>query len=784
MLVECRCLLDLEIFGEKQLEISINNDEEQFMQLKRYKSLEFAQARLFTPIWLLSCAFLAFVLRALPYHNFLGTAGELLFYGPDSYDHLRRISLGMATFPKIPVFDSYYGYPVGTGQIWAPLFDYLITILTLAVGLGKGDEQTARFLGFWLPPVLSSFTVFMVYAVGKRLFGKTAGLVAALIIALLPGHILYSFVSELDHHVAEPMVSLAIFSSLLKEVQIQERGSKKIFFPMTGLWMAIGILIWRGSLIFWGIALLSLAVHIFFGARSRENSKKVAYYAMKVCLLSAALLAPACIFDVWQAAGVVSFNIVSWFHIIFLLVFALLYYLLSLISNRRNISIPVVFGFFPLVSILVFILPAGRKFIVEFVSGLAVIGGRDPWLDSISELRPILFPNGKLDLLHATETLSIIYWLFPVLLITRFRNWKKDNSSSFGCCLFLVWGATFWLLPLFRERYVHLTAIVIAIGGGLIFSTISEYASKRGKAAAGTILLILLFPSVPFLARIPEVGLPSYERYDLQAAMKWLRERTPKTSYFENPVQAPEYGVISDWGVGALINYVAQRPTVATNFGWETHGLFESAAFLTLSDPNLAERILLDNNVRYIFLSELNQNLPRLKEIVEFGLKKGKLKLALFPSAPPYMTMYHRLYVRDGSSYEAPDIKVEGLCNYRLIYESPNGFTNPEIGFLSYYKIFEYIPGAIVQGETAPGQDVAIRLKLRSNTGRMFIYTNTSLSNSDGVFQIQVPYSTDSESGDVTPVGKYEISINGNTFSIDVKEENVLSRKTVRCCNR
>lgn len=754
------------------------------MKLKTYKSAGLAEARLFTSTWLLSCAFLAFVLRALPYHNFLGAAGEFLFYGPDSYDHLRRISLGMTTFPKIPVFDSYYGYPVGTGQIWAPLFDYLITILTLAAGFGKGDEQTARFIGFWLPPVLSFFTVFMVYTVGKQLFGKTSGLVAALIVALLPGHILYSFVSELDHHVAEPMVSLAIFSSLLKEVQRLESGPKKIFFPMTGLWMAIGILIWRGSLIFWGIALLSLAVHTFFAARNRKDTAKVAFYAMKVCLSSAALLAPACIFNVWQAAGVVSFNIVSWFHIIFLLVFALLYYLLSLMDTRRNISIPVAFGFFSLVSILVFILPAGRKFIVEFVSGLAVIGGRDPWLDSISELRPILLPNGKLDLLHATETLSIIYWLFPVLLITQFRLWKKDNFSSFGCCLFIVWGATFWLLPLFRERYVHLTAIVIAIGGGLIFSTISEYGSKIGKAVAGAILLILLFPSVPFLAHIPEIGLPSHERYDLQAAMKWLRERTPKTSYFDNPVHVPEYGVISDWGVGALINYLAQRPTVATNFGWETHGLFESAAFLTLSDPNLAESILLDNNVRYIFLSELNQNLPRLKEIVDFGIKKGRFKLALFPSDHPYMTMYHRLYVRDGSSYEAPDIKVEGLCNYRLIYESPNGFTNPEIGFLSYYKIFEYVPGAIVRGETAPGKDVTIRLKLRSNTGRMFIYTNTSRSDDYGLFQFQVPYSMDSGEGGVTSVGKYEISIDNQIFFLDIKGEDVLSRKIIRCCNR
>lgn len=62
----------------------------------------------------------AMAVRCLPWHNFLGRDGGYLFYGPDSYDHLRRITLGVAAFPRIPLFDSYYGYPVGTGQIWSP----------------------------------------------------------------------------------------------------------------------------------------------------------------------------------------------------------------------------------------------------------------------------------------------------------------------------------------------------------------------------------------------------------------------------------------------------------------------------------------------------------------------------------------------------------------------------------------------------------------------------------------------------------------------------------------
>ena len=72
---------------------------------------------------LCTSALLAFVLRALPWRNYLLADGSYLLGGPDSYDHLRRILLGIRTFPGLPPYDYYYGYPKGIGQVWAPLFD-------------------------------------------------------------------------------------------------------------------------------------------------------------------------------------------------------------------------------------------------------------------------------------------------------------------------------------------------------------------------------------------------------------------------------------------------------------------------------------------------------------------------------------------------------------------------------------------------------------------------------------------------------------------------------------
>lgn len=729
---------------------------------------------------LILCALLAFLLRALPWRNFLGADGRYLFYGPDSYDHLRRIILGMTEFPRIPSFDSYYGYPVGTGQIWSPLFDYLISACVL---LFHGDAQMVHRVGFWLPPALSFFTVFMVYAAGTRLFGRGAGFVAACIFALMPGHIIYSFVSELDHHVAEPMVCLALVLSLLKVVERQQKRRAQSFSALkTGGWMVFAILIWRGSVIFWGVAFLALAVQIVADRLQGRATDELANYGRNLCLFAALLLTPVCAFNLWGTSKGMSFGIVSWFHVTMLVCFAGLFVLLGRKYTAKVGNWPLVAAV--VVVIFALVVPGTQRFVLELLSGLAVIGGKDPWLDSISELRPMLFPEGKFALWHVTETLSFLYWLFPVLLVLLFARWRRSGYGDFRFSLFMVWGSFFWLIPLFRERYVHLAALTTALGGGFLFCLLAErsaatYGKGWARCFAGVIMVILLAPVATFLWRIPEAGLPEYEKNDLMAALTWLREKTPATSFYHTPYQRPEYGVLADWELGAYIDYLARRPTVATNFGWETHGLFESAAFLTSQDPRDAEKILRHNGVRYVFLSQVAGNLPRLRAIAEFGVRKKNLHVSLPQPFKPLATMYYRLYVQDGSAYRVGGSSEQALGTYRLVYESANGSVDPVAGFVSHYKIFELVPGALLHGRGKAGEVVEIGLRLQSPAGRGFFYHDSTVANSAGEFTFRVPYATASKSGEVQPAGTYRIKAGKSGFTAEVNDADLLAGAVV-----
>lgn len=730
---------------------------------------------------LLVLAVAAGVLRSLPWRNFLGPSGEYLFYGPDSYDHLRRITLGLGSFPRVPTFDSFYGYPVGTGQIWSPLFDYLLTVATLLAG---GGHATAHAIGFWLSPLLAGATILLTYRFASRLFSRSAGLVAAAILVLLPGHILYSFVAELDHHVAEPMVCLALFLSLLRWGELPAATPLLPGWLRTGCWFVIAILVWRGSVLFWGAAWLALALQLWGDRLQPAVMRGRAHYAAALSLVTALLLVPLCAFNVWGSSAGVSFGIVSWFHVALAFGAAVLFLLLPRLAaaGRRSLAITALLAGGGVGGLL--LIPAVRAVVRQLAAGVAVIGGHDPWLDSISELRPMLFPQGTFDLRHATETLSLIYWLLPPLLVIALRRWRSGGWREFRLAVFLVFGALFWLIPLFRERYVHLAAVAVALAGGFLTDLVRARWDERHRRAVcvgGAVLLgVLLAPIGPFLRQLPDVGLEVRERVDLPLALAWLRDNTPTPAGFAQPLTPPAYGVLADWGLGADLCYRAQRATVATNFGWETHGLFASAAFLTLTEPRQAAAIVRANRVRYLVLDDVTPELPRLRAIAEAGLRRGRGGIATLPPFVPLATMYYRLYIQDGSAYTLGEVTAAALGGYRLIYESPGGTLDPVVGMVSHYKIFEVVSGALLAGRTLPGEPVAIALQLRTPAGRLLLWQDRVTAGGDGSFAFRLPYASDRANGALVPLGPYRLTVRQTVQPVAVSAADILAGRTLQ----
>lgn len=92
-------------------------------------------------------------------------------------------------FPYYASNDPLLAYPIGNSGGRAPL------LVMSAIGFSKlltpfmSEADAVGYAMQFVPALFGALLVFPVYFIGKTLFGKKAGLVAALLIALIPIHL-------------------------------------------------------------------------------------------------------------------------------------------------------------------------------------------------------------------------------------------------------------------------------------------------------------------------------------------------------------------------------------------------------------------------------------------------------------------------------------------------------------------------------------------------------------------------------------------------------------------
>lgn len=129
----------------------------------------------------------------LPYTMVFGE--YIKFICPDSYYHMAIIA---------KAFPTAHQY-----QLW----DWLIAGLAWLLGGGNPAKEFVETIAVFAPPVLAGFTVYFVYLIGSRLFNRWAGVVAALVVAFIPGEYFgRSVLGAIDHHVAEVFFTTGVMA--------------------------------------------------------------------------------------------------------------------------------------------------------------------------------------------------------------------------------------------------------------------------------------------------------------------------------------------------------------------------------------------------------------------------------------------------------------------------------------------------------------------------------------------------------------------------------------------
>jgi len=146
--------------------------------------------------------FLALFVRSYFGYSTSVDNGYLVSGGSDSYYHMRVIDHVVATGDQL-LFDDMLNYPNGMMNPRPPLYDWSVAVfgmlITSLTGMAITDSVGLSLV--FSTAVWGALTVIPVFMIGKAAFGRKAGILAAFIFAIMPGHIERSVLSNADHDV-------------------------------------------------------------------------------------------------------------------------------------------------------------------------------------------------------------------------------------------------------------------------------------------------------------------------------------------------------------------------------------------------------------------------------------------------------------------------------------------------------------------------------------------------------------------------------------------------------
>ena len=257
----------------------------------------------------------ALAVRALPWRTVFD-GDRVLLFGNDAYYHLRRIRYTIDRFPALLEFDSYVNFPHGGQPIWPPLFDGLLAVVLRA--LVGDDPLSVERAAVWVPPLLGALTVVALFAIATRLFDRSIGVTAGILLSLLSAHFWYSQIGFVDHHAAVALTSTLLLASALALVRPADAGAapaprRWAEAAATGASMALCLLVWPGSLLHVGLIGVGLSVHLL-AQPTRDAATRFALRLAVAMGVAAAGVAPFALGKEWATWGAFSPLVLSGFQ--------------------------------------------------------------------------------------------------------------------------------------------------------------------------------------------------------------------------------------------------------------------------------------------------------------------------------------------------------------------------------------------------------------------------------------------------------------------------------------
>ena len=524
-----------------------------------------------------------------PWEVVLG-GNRVNFLESDSWYHVRLAESQVHNFPHRVTVDPYAA-PDGQYVAVAPLLD---TIIATAAFVTQGRDASTEYIervAAFVPTIAGVLAVAAVWSLATVAFDRRAGLIAALLAAVLPGHFLdRTLLGFVDHHALEVLFSISTLAFIASGSAIG-----------AGVCLGLYLLSWASGSYF----VFILAVWILITALLAPTSRRSA--ARLLAIAGAIALAIVLIF---QDPGLYRYG-TQITALVGLIVAAVvvMYFADHLVKAAAVVavagSVAAVILWIVAPDLVTQILTDLNRFSPDRTR-MAVLEARPLFLytGNWSWRQPwVFFRTGFFVGLIAVAGLTIATW----------RSRRADHL------LILVFTVANYLATVGQNRFgyylVPATAVVISWlavqildWGGVPHSGNPTPHPRRlvpfqREIAVIIIAGVMVAPNLALAAySTTRAGTMPQYWFD---AMQWLRTKTPEPfgspdfyyARYGTPAPRPSFSVMSWWDQGYWIAQTARRVPVSNP---TQSGADKAAKFLTSSDEAIALGGLAADHVKYV----------------------------------------------------------------------------------------------------------------------------------------------------------------------------------------
>jgi len=695
----------------------------------------------------------ALILRVcLPYDKIM-TGEWVKFSGSDAYYHMHLVDNLVHNFPSLTAFDPYLIFPGGGGVGGIRFFDWLLASITWLIGLGSPTEHTIDVVGAYFPAVLAALTVIPVYFIGKELFGRWAGVLAAGLIAIMPGEFMgRSILGFTDHHIAEVLFTTVTIMFLILAIKtanqrqltfnhVKRRDWAVITKPMifsllAGLFMGAYIFTFLGALIFVFIIFFYFVIQFIIDHLKRKTTDYLGFVGViffLVTLIMSLLISPGILYTTSLLISLLALPVMS---------------VISWLLAKREIK-P---AFYPLALLGVGLAGLGIFYALNpsiFRAMADAFGIFTPSTTARTtiEMQPIFSPSGNLSFQIVWGNFTTGFFFFWIGL--GFLVWSIFKQGGTNKTLLVVWSLVIFAAMVGQRRFAYYFAINVALLTGYLSwralglvglkdTTTEAVAAAKKDAGTGkaipaktksrkarqrnagfritvtqvniALALIIVFFAVYF----PNVTVPGTAIDTAKQAvfapsdawcssLDWLKENSPEP--FDNP--DAYYGLYETPPSGESYAYPASAYGV---LAWWDYGYWITRMGRRIPNANPSQKAEAIINVASFFLSQDEESASEITEelgsqyvIIDHETTTGKfLAIVLWSGREP--TEYYDIYYLPQDN-QLTQVQLWHVGYYRSLstrlYNFDGKAVTPERTIVISYEEMATPDGYLIKGITS-----------------------------------------------------------------------------------